>query len=66
MTFIWKIVIHFSPKSDFKIGKKSQLRILNFSKNLKSQIEYTKNETSMYALYKKDKHPNQMKINYIS
>ena len=34
--------------------------------SLKSQIEYTANYTSMYALYKKDKRPNQMKMNYIS
>ena len=35
-----------------------------FSK--KSQIEYTTNYTSMNALYRKDKRPNRMKINYIS
>ena len=29
-------------------------------------MEYTTNYTSMYTLYKKDKRPNQMKINYIS
>ena len=40
---------------------------ISYLKNLKSQIElYTTNYTSMYALYKKNKRPNQMKINYIS